>query len=65
MSAISDIDICYSDIGDKYVGLKIVIPISTSEFILISGIEEKKISPCRFESAPLRMVSECHNTVLL
>jgi hypothetical protein len=28
MSAISDIDICYSDIGDKYVGLKTVIPIS-------------------------------------
>ncbi len=25
---ISDIDICYSDIGDKYVGLKNVIPIS-------------------------------------
>ncbi len=28
MSAISDIDICYSDIGDKYVGQKNVIPIS-------------------------------------
>jgi hypothetical protein len=28
MSAISDIDICYSDIGDKYVKLKNVIPIS-------------------------------------
>jgi hypothetical protein len=28
MSAISDIDICYSDIVDKYVGLKTVIPIS-------------------------------------
>jgi hypothetical protein len=27
MSAISDIDICYSDIGDKNVGLKTVIPI--------------------------------------
>jgi hypothetical protein len=24
----SDIDICYSDIGDKYVGLKNIIPIS-------------------------------------
>jgi hypothetical protein len=33
MSAISDI--CYSDIGDKYVGLKNVIP--------ISDIEEKDI----------------------
>jgi hypothetical protein len=38
---ISDIDICYSDIGDKYVGLKNVIPISASEFIPISDIEEK------------------------
>ncbi len=28
MSAISDIDICYSDIGDKYVRLQTVIPIS-------------------------------------
>ncbi len=28
MSAISDINICYSDIGDKYVGQKNVIPIS-------------------------------------
>jgi hypothetical protein len=28
MSEISDIDISYSDIGDKYVGLKNVIPIS-------------------------------------
>jgi hypothetical protein len=28
ISAISDIDICYSDIGRKYVGLKTVIPIS-------------------------------------
>jgi hypothetical protein len=33
MSVISDIDICYSDIKDKYVGLKNVIPILTSEFI--------------------------------
>jgi hypothetical protein len=42
MSAISYIDICYSDIGDKYVGLKNVMPISTSEFIPISDIEEKQ-----------------------
>jgi sulfate adenylyltransferase subunit 1 (EFTu-like GTPase family) len=41
--AVSDIDICYSDIEDKYVGLKNVIPISTSEFIPISDIEEKNI----------------------
>jgi hypothetical protein len=38
----SDIDICYSDIGDKYVRLKNVIPISESELIPISDIEEKK-----------------------
>ncbi len=49
ISAISDIDICYSHIGDKYFGLKNVIPnigsvpISTSEFIPISDIEENKI----------------------
>jgi hypothetical protein len=40
---ISDIDICYSDIGEKYVGLKNVIPISTSEIIPISDIEENNI----------------------
>jgi hypothetical protein len=43
-----DIDICYSDIGDKYVGLKTIIligsvPISTSEFVTISDIKEKKL----------------------
>jgi hypothetical protein len=38
----SDIDIFYSDIGDKYVGLKNVIPTSTSELIPISDIKEKK-----------------------
>jgi hypothetical protein len=38
---------CYSDIGDKYVGLKKrnsdigSVQISTSEFIPISDIEEK------------------------
>jgi hypothetical protein len=42
MSAIYDIDFCYSDIGDKYVELKNIIPISTSEFIPISDIEENK-----------------------
>jgi hypothetical protein len=61
----SDIDICYSDIGEKYVGLKNVIPISASELIPISDIEEKNISSCRFESTSLRMVSERYNTELL
>jgi hypothetical protein len=43
MSAISDIDIdiCYSYVGDNYVGLNTVIRILTSEFILISDIKEK------------------------
>jgi hypothetical protein len=65
MSAISVIDISYSDIGNKYDGLKNVIPISTSEFILISDIEEKIIPPSRFEPAPLGLVSEHYITVLL
>jgi hypothetical protein len=44
ISAISDIDICYSNIGRKYVRLKIfilmsVVPISTSESIPISDIK--------------------------
>ncbi len=38
----SDIDICHPNIGDKYVGLKNVIPISTSEFNSISDIEDQK-----------------------
>jgi hypothetical protein len=73
MSAISDIrhrhllfryrrQICrtkkrHSDIGS--------VPISTSEFITISDIEEKENSPCRFGPAPLGMVSEHHNITLL
>jgi hypothetical protein len=73
MSAISDIQhrhllfqyrrqICrtekrHSDIGS--------VPKSTSEFIPISDIEEKKILSCRFERAPLGMLSERFNTKLL
>jgi hypothetical protein len=41
MSAISDIDICYSDIGRKYVGLKTVIPIS-------EGFWYRHLSPFRY-----------------
>ncbi len=41
MSAISDIDICYSDIGRKYVGLKTVIPIS-------EGFRYRYLSPFRY-----------------
>jgi hypothetical protein len=61
----SDIDICYFDIGDKYVGLKNVIPISASELIPISDIEENKYLYLRFESMSLQTVSECYNTKLL
>ncbi len=47
----------HSDIGS--------VPISTSEFILISDIEENNISPSRFKPTPLAAVSECYNTKLL
>jgi hypothetical protein len=51
MSAISDsdIDICYSDIGRNYVGLKIVIPISTYESIPISDIQKMVVTFAGFE----------------
>jgi hypothetical protein len=41
ISAISDIDICYSDIGRKYAGLKTVIPIS-------EGFQYQHLSPFRY-----------------
>ncbi len=71
MSAISDIDICYSDIGDKYVGLKNVIPISEvfqyrhQSSLRYPTLKKNKISPCIFEPAPLGTVSERYNTKLL
>ncbi len=70
----SDIDICYSDIGDKYVGLKNVIPISEVfryqkcsdiDIRAHSDIEEKNISSCRIESTSLGTLSERYNTKLL
>jgi hypothetical protein len=51
----SDIDICYSDIGDKYVGLKNVIPISEvfrywhQSLFRYPILKKKNISSCRFE----------------
>ncbi len=73
MSAISDIrhrhllfqyrrEICrtekrHSDIGS--------VLISTSEFIPISDIEEKKFPPCEFEPAHLLKISKRYTTVLL
>ncbi len=73
MSAISDIphrhllfryrkQICrtekrHSDIGS--------VPISTSGFIPISDIEEKKCSPYRFEPMTLEMVTQRYNSKLL
>jgi hypothetical protein len=47
----------HSDIGS--------VPISTSEFIPISDIEENIFPFSRFESTPLEMVSERYNTKLL
>ncbi len=51
MSAISDIR--YSDIGRKYVGLKTVIPISTSEFIPISDVYTVLIITVEIKSTSL------------
>jgi hypothetical protein len=71
MSAISDIDISYSDIGDKYVGLKNVIPISEvfryrhQSSFRYPTLKEKIIYSCKFEPAPLGMVNECYTTALL
>jgi hypothetical protein len=67
----SDIDICYSDIGDKYVGLKTSFryrKCSDIDIRVHSDIRhwrKKKISPCRFEPAPLGMMSEHYNITLL
>jgi hypothetical protein len=67
----SDINICYSDIGDKYVGLKNVIPISEvfryrhQSSFRYPTLKKKKISACRFEPTTLRMVSERYDTKLL
>jgi hypothetical protein len=41
------------------------VPISTSELIPISHIEEKNISSCRFGPTTLGMESERYNTELL
>jgi hypothetical protein len=57
----SDINICYSDIGDKCQAEKRnsdirSVPISTSEFILISDIEErKKFLPADSNLHPLEL----------
>jgi hypothetical protein len=47
----------HSDIGS--------VPISTSELIPISDIEEKNIFTCRFEPTPLETEIERYNTILL
>jgi hypothetical protein len=71
MSAISDIDICYSDIGDKYVGLNNIIPISEvfwywhQSSFRYPTLRNKNLSSRRFEPAPLAMVSEHYNIMLL
>jgi hypothetical protein len=66
----SDIDICYSDIGDKYVGLKNVIPISEvfqyrhQSSFQYPTLKKKDISLCRFERTSLETESERFNTKL-
>jgi hypothetical protein len=71
MSAISDIDICYSDIGDKNVGLKNVIPISEvfryrhQSSFRYPILKKKNVLSCIFEPTSLGMISECCNTKLL
>jgi hypothetical protein len=67
----SYIDIRYSDIGDKYVGLKNVIPISEvyryrhQSSFRYPILKKKNISSCIFEPTSLGMVSERFNTKLL
>ncbi len=67
----SDINICYSDIRDKYVGLKNVIPISEvfwyrhqSSFRYPTLKKKKKFHLADSNLRP-RMVSERYNTKLL
>ncbi len=67
----SDIDICYSDVGDKYVGLKNIIPISEvfryrhQSSFRYPTLKKKNISPCRFKPAVPGMVSNHYNSKLL
>jgi hypothetical protein len=68
---ISDIDICYSDIGDKYVGLKNVIPISEvfryrhQSSFRYPTLKKKYIPPRRLQPATYGLISEYFNTELL
>ncbi len=67
----SDMDIFYSDIGDKYVGLKNVIPISEvfryrhQSSFRYRTLKKKNISLRRFKPMPLELVSRRYNTKLL
>ncbi len=64
----SDIDNCYSDIGDKYVGQKNVILISEvfryqhQSFFRYPTLKKKNISLSRFEPATLALISDRFNT---
>ncbi len=57
-------DIRHPISGDKNVGLKTVIPISISESIPISDIEEKIIPSGGFEPAPLEKINKCYTSKL-
>jgi hypothetical protein len=67
----SDIEICYSDIGDKYVGLKNVITISEvfryrhQSLFRYPILKKKKNSSCRFEPKTHETSYECYITKLL
>jgi hypothetical protein len=70
MTAISDIDLFYSDIGDKYVGLKTFIPVSEvfryqhqSPF-RYPTLKKEVIFSGGFEFEPLDLVHERYNTQL-
>ncbi len=68
---ISDIDICYSDIGDKYVGPKNIVPISEvfryrhQSSFRYPTLKKKYTFSCRIKPTSLGMVSERYNIKLL
>jgi hypothetical protein len=68
MSAISNIDVCYSDIGRKYVGLEAaipVVPIMTSEFDPISDIKTYLLIYAGIEPEPTEFKGKCITSQLL
>jgi hypothetical protein len=66
----SDIDICYSDIGDKYVGLKNVILVSEvfryrhQSSFRYPTLKKKQHFTEQIRTRYFRIVNECYNTKL-